>query len=619
MPGNFTFDVEFDAPVADVWRVVSDTDMIDAAGGMPAVDYRDEPQPDGTTRRFCSYKVHGFVFEYEELPFTWIHERHYDVRRIYSKGAFKTFRHSCEIIPREGGCTVRTTFEWEKAGGFLGFFAKSGTRNNGLIPYQKLFRDAARRLKQNTTTEKRHSVILKRPVEIDSLGDKPPEVNTEQLGKLKERTRALYDTPLVDKLAEAVRDLPGERLRRMQPYAFARRWTADRQQTLNQFLAATRAGLLKMRWDVICPHCRGDKLNLGSLSEVQQKAFCPSCNIDFDVDLDRSLEAVFTPHPQVRDVPNAQYCLGGPGTTPHIVYQQVLEPGSEHAFTFQLAEGRYRIRITGADEYRWLDVKADSNASNEVAFTISDTGIDGADAAPRESQPIAVTFRNASQRRVVVVIESVEWARDALSAGELVADQRFRDLFSNEVLAPGISLAVEDATILFTDVVGSTAMYNTLGDAKAFSLVRTHFDVLHEIVEKHRGAIVKTIGDAIMGVFTSPETALLAANDLHRKVDRYVRERGHTDGIRLKIGLHAGACIAVTLNERLDYFGTTVNLAARVEGMSQGGDIMVTRMLAERTNDCESLRAAGWQSSLEHAHAKGFAEPVPVLRFTCAD
>lgn len=621
MPGRFTFDVEFDAPVSEVWRVVSDTDMIDGAAGMPAITYRDEPQPDGTTRRFCSYRMHGFAMEYEELPFTWVHEQRYEVRRVWNKGAFKTFRHACEIIPRDPadpgkGCTVRTTFEWEKAANFLGFFARSGTRTNGLVPYQKLFREAAERLKQRKTREKSHSAILKRVVEVDSLSDKTPDVNLAQLSSLTARTREVLETPLLDKLAEAVRDLPAEQLRRMQPFAFARRWSADRQTTLNQFLAATRAGLLKMRWDVICPHCRGDKMNLSSLKEVRQTAFCPSCNIDFDVDLDRSLEAVFTPHPQVREVPAAHYCLGGPGTTPHIVYQQLLEPGEQHEFSFRLAEGRYRLRITGAEEYRWLDVKPDPSAATAHAFTVTDQSIEGGDITVNEGRPIALRVSNHSTRRIVAVIESVEWARDALSAGELVADQRFRDLFSSEVLAPGISLAVEDATILFTDVVGSTAMYNTLGDARAFSLVRTHFDVLHEIVEKHRGAIVKTIGDAIMAVFTRPVTALLAAHDLHAEVDRYVREHGHGEGVQLKVGLHAGPCIAVTLNERLDYFGTTVNLAARVQGLSEGGDILTTSMLAERTNDCEALRALGWNSRLEQAHAKGFKEPVPVLRFT---
>jgi class 3 adenylate cyclase len=614
---SFTFDVDFASPISEVWRVVSDTNMIDDAAGMPAIEYRDEPQPDGRSRRFASYRMRGFEHVYEELPFTWIHQQRYEVNRIFSKGAFKTFSHRCEIIPKGSGCTVRTTFEWQKAGNVLGLFAKSGTRSSGMLPYQKLFREAAERLKQKPAHERRNSVILKRPVEVKALSEKPPEVSQSRMTELINRTRKLYDTPLADKLAEAVTTLPAEQLRRMQPFAFARRWSADRAKTLNQFLAATRAGLLNMRWDVICPHCRGDKMNLGSLSEVQQTAFCPSCNIDFDVDLDRSLEAVFTPHPQVREVPKAQYCLGGPGTTPHIVYQHLLEPGAQHEFTFRLAEGRYRVRVTGAKEYRWVEVhSAGTGLASSIALGIGDSAIDGADVTLDESKPIQVQIRNQSKRTAVIVIESVEWARDALSAGELVADQQFRDLFSSEVLAPGISLAVGDSTILFTDVVGSTAMYNALGDAKAFSLVRTHFDVLHEIVKKHEGAIVKTIGDAIMAVFTKPETALRAAHDLHSQVDKYVRDKGHGTGVQLKVGLHAGPCIAVTLNERLDYFGTTVNLAARVQNMSEGGDILVTQMLADRTQDCEPLREHGWKSELRQAHAKGFKEPVPVLRFT---
>jgi class 3 adenylate cyclase len=312
-------------------------------------------------------------------------------------------------------------------------------------------------------------------------------------------------------------------------------------------------------------------------------------------------------------VPPAHYCLGGPGTTPHIVYQKLLESGQEHAFSIRLAEGRYRARFTGANEYRWLEIG--SKEEGEPNWAIGDEAIVGADIFARANRPQSLKIRNSSKRKVVAVIESVEWARDALSAGELVADQQFRDLFSNEILAPGIKLAVESTTILFTDLVGSTAMYNDLGDAKAFSLVRTHFDILHELVQKHQGAIVKTIGDAIMAVFTKPENALRAAHELHAEVDRYVRQKGHDRGVELKVGLHEGPCIAVTLNDKLDYFGTTVNLAARVQNLSRGGDIVVTESLARVTTDCEALRQHGWKSEAMQAHAKGFSQPVPVLRF----
>lgn len=616
MPKTLTFDVKFEAPISDVWRFVSDTDLVDALAGMPAIDYRDDPQPDGTTRRFASYRKNGFTFAYEELPFNWVHQQRYEVKRIFSKGAFADFSHICEVIPDGEGCIVRTTFNFTPKG-FLGLFAESGTKSSGIEPYKRVFAQAAKRLSSRKSNSQRHSVILRAPVERLEVTETKPTVDTSIVAQFIERIRKNHESKVLEHLSKAVISLPDEDLRRMQPYAFARRWHTPRKEVLDTFMAATKAGLLKMRWDVICPHCRGDKMNLASLKDVNETAFCPSCNLDFDVDLDRSLEAVFTPHPQVRDIPKHHYCLGGPGTTPHIVYQQFLGAGESHSATIKLAEGRYRLRVNGESEYRWIDVTPKGQPAT-MAVKLSDDGLDCKDIKLGEDQALSIRVENNSSRQALIAIESIEWAQDTLSAGELVADQKFRDLFSAEILAPGVKMAVEDATILFTDLVGSTAMYDRLGDAKAFSLVWSHFDVLHEIVGQNRGAIVKTIGDAIMAIFNTPKDALQAATELHERVDTYVKEAGH-EGCELKVGLHRGPCIAVTMNDKLDYFGTTVNLAARVQALSDGGDILITKALADDENDGEILRAAGWLSELIHANAKGFPEPIPVLRFERPD
>src|SRR5262249_5242681 len=162
-----------------------------------------------------------------------------------------------------------------------------------------------------------------------------------------------------------------------------------------------------------------------------------ACNIDFDVDLDRSLEAVFTPHPQARLVEEARYCLGGPGATPHILYQRLLFPQEEDTIELALSPGRYRLRFTGEETYRWLDVESGSDGRSSGTLRILDLAVEGADLSFGSGSQ-KLTFENRSQRRVVVNLESVTWAADALSAGEMISDQRFRDLFSGEVLAPGI-------------------------------------------------------------------------------------------------------------------------------------------------------------------------------------
>jgi class 3 adenylate cyclase len=604
--GKIVFEHELSSPSSRVWTAIADTDRFNKAAGLPAVVYRDEPQEDGTTRRFGSTHKFGMDLDYEELPFHWVHERFFAVTRIYSKGPVKNLRQTTTLRPLGQGCVVETTWEWEPRGPLDALVASASIKQLGLKPFKKLYGELDARL------AKQEQQVTNIPV----FGD--PKIATDdqraKIDALLPRVRVFWDSPLIAQLGKALAEKTEDELRRMQPVAFSRAWKADRQEVLNTFLAATRAGLLRMRWDVICPHCRGDKQNLSTLAEVKEKAFCSSCNIDFDVDLDRALEAVFTPHPQVREIEEAKYCLGGPGVTPHIVYQRYLRPGEKDVQAFVLPPGRYRLRTTGEKSYRWIDLVEERGREKNASFCIADQNIEGADVQLSNSDN-EIAIENVSSRNMLVTLEGIAWARDALSAGELVADQRFRDLFSGEVLAPGVKLAVEHATIIFTDLVGSTAMYQSLGDACAFSLVWTHFDVLRTIVAEHRGAIVKTIGDAIMAVFMRPSDALEAADALHHKVSAFCRERGHEYPVALKVGIHDGPCIAVTLNERLDYFGSTVNLAARVESKSEGDDILVSLGMAERTEDAAFLRDRGWTSEPLAAQCKGFAEPIPMLRF----
>jgi class 3 adenylate cyclase len=151
-----------------------------------------------------------------------------------------------------------------------------------------------------------------------------------------------------------------------------------------------------------------------------------------------------------------------------------------------------------------------------------------------------------------------------LSGAQLLSNQTFRELFGTETITSGEGLAVKRLTLLFTDLRGSTALYDRIGDMKAFELVRLHFGYLRECISRNSGALVKTIGDAVMASFVDPRDALRAALDMRARIAQFNADAG-SDLIGLKIGLHAGACLAVTLNDRLDYFGQTVNIAARVD------------------------------------------------------
>ena len=197
-------------------------------------------------------------------------------------------------------------------------------------------------------------------------------------------------------------------------------------------------------------------------------------------------------------------------------------------------------------------------------------------------------------------------ARNANGA-EVIALQVFRDLFAEATLRPGDDAGVSQVALLFTDLRGSTALYERVGDATAYNIVREHFTLLAAIVRGHDGAVVKTIGDAVMASFADPAQAVRAALAMQANAIG-----AQEPDLVLKVGVHAGPSVVVTLNDRLDYFGSTVNMAARLQGQSDGDDIVLSQAVAADPAVQEILAAVPKRQ--ETVALKGFAEPVGFLR-----
>jgi class 3 adenylate cyclase len=165
--------------------------------------------------------------------------------------------------------------------------------------------------------------------------------------------------------------------------------------------------------------------------------------------------------------------------------------------------------------------------------------------------------------------------------------------------------------VLFTDLKGSTELYERVGDLVAYDIVRRHFGVLAEVVREHDGAIVKTIGDAVMATFSTPEDGLRAALAMHDAMARFNQAQKREE-LMVKIGLHDGPCLAVTLNERLDYFGQTVNIAARVQALAGTKSIFVTAPVVERAGVRNLLGERRIEPRARTAELKGISEAVTV-------
>ncbi|HEY5445055.1 MAG TPA: DUF5939 domain-containing protein, partial [Pyrinomonadaceae bacterium] len=395
---------------------------------------------------------------------------------------------------------------------------------------------------------------------------------------------------IVERLIEFIATADDFAVARIRPYQLADSWKAPRRLVLETCLRATRVGLLDLRWDILCPMCRGAQDAGSSLKEIPTDVHCGTCKIDFTANFDRFVELTFKPNAGVRLVEIQDFCIGSPQRTPHVVVQQLLPAGSERSLDLPLGEGNYRLRVLELPGSQAVNVSPQGERS--ATITIVPSG--WTDTVLNVSERTSFTLKNETDVEHLLILERIAWGDQAATAAEVTALQVFRDLFSTEALRPGEQISVGTLTVLFTDLRQSTRLYREIGDATAFGRVMNHFDVLKKFIAARDGAIVKTIGDAVMAVFRSPVNALVAMLDAQHAL------ANPQDGempFQLKAGLHSGPCIAVTLNDRLDYFGSTVNLAARLEGLSCGTDVIISRAIFDDAKVRELLNSEEYEAS----------------------
>jgi len=231
---------------------------------------------------------------------------------------------------------------------------------------------------------------------------------------------------------------------------------------------------------------------------------------------------------------------------------------------------------------------------------------------------VEVTFTINSNIRTVepppMGAPSTETPDQRLNGFEVINSPIFRRYFSKDVLSENESLKVQHVTIMFTDIKGSTKMYETLGDAEAFKIVKQHFDVLENEIQKHQGVIVKTIGDAVMASFGKTAEAIGAAIAVQKEFRKFNDTMKLHEGVSLRIGINMGPALVVTLNNRLDYFGTMVNIAARVEALGDGREIIITKDVFDDLGVRNTLLSEAKTVEPFSAKLKGISEEQKVVR-----
>ena len=479
------------------------------------------------------------------------------------------------------------------------------------------------------------------------------EVYLEDRLTALEAARA-WSPRVASRLEALIRSPEESALFRVNPIKFAHERNIDERETIDLFLHATGVGIFTMDWMVLCPLCSAIVESFGSLRTINANHYhCHFCQSDYDATLDDYIVIAFTIAPRIReiafhqpetlepidylshvtfsgphlqcDVPSGAACL-----SPQQIFEQCIRGccflGPNETTTFELVTGQSgesTLNGTEAKSGRHFMVTVTAPATNEIQHLSVDF-VDGAwipSASKVAMGPVRLAARNSSDRRIfVTVVEFPDAAPHCcsildfephLTAKRLLTTQTFRDLFRAEQIKGTEGIGVRDITLVFTDLKGSTELYERIGDLNALALVQQHFERLTDVTVRHDGAIIKTLGDAVMAAFMKPVDAVKAALAMRSEIARFNAARTEPDLI-LKIGLHRGAAIAVTFNDRLDYFGQSVNIAARVEALANGGDICLTREVHDAP-DVQTILAP-YLISTAPARLKGVHDEVPVWR-----
>jgi class 3 adenylate cyclase len=445
--------------------------------------------------------------------------------------------------------------------------------------------------------------------------------------------------------AEAIRRLVLEgtdrELSRINVLAFAAKAGLDEERALAAFLHASRIGLFDLSWNVLCPGCGGVLDAATTLKSVEKAEYhCALCAAGYEPTLDEMVEVTFTVSPRVRRI-----AAHDPGTLPATDYltqifwssgidlpgdvearlEKVtlealeLPPGEKAILSLTLPAQFVIVFDPVTHTTQFLDVKGEPTRERQSLSLILNATRHSTESLSFRPGPLRISLENRSGKRVLPTV----WVADDtlhglmgkrrpfVTAKRLLTNQVFRDVFGTDTLDVDQRLKITSLTFLFTDLKGSTELYERVGDLAAFNLVKAHFRVLAEIVAAETGAVVKTIGDAVMATFPTPDRAVAAALRMREAMRRLNSERRSED-LLLKIGIHEGPCLAVVLNDRQDYFGQTVNIASRVQNLAVSRSILASSAVVRDPRSAALLESNGLIPVARDAALRGVSEAVAV-------
>jgi class 3 adenylate cyclase len=453
--------------------------------------------------------------------------------------------------------------------------------------------------------------------------------------------RRSADADVVTAIEQLVREGPDHSLCRVNALAFAANRGLDEERVIAAFLHAARLGLFELSWNVLCPGCGGVLDSTATLKSVHNEPYhCALCAAGYEPTLDELVEVAFTVTPRLRRIaahdpdslPILEYSrqlFWSSGVDLPQNYHELIEeitldmlelPAGEKAVMSLQLPADFVILFEPVTHWaQFFKVEGEPRRERQNLSVIFNKLQSQTQTTEIRPGPLRLSLENRTERRVLPGLwiagdklhNLLAKRRPFLTAKRLLTNQTFRDIYRTDTLDVDQGLKITSLTFLFTDLKGSTALYERVGDLVAYDLVRAHFGLLNDIVAEETGAIVKTIGDAVMATFPTPDRAVAAALRM-RDAMRRLSESHEPEDLLLKIGIHEGPCLAVTLNDRLDYFGQTVNVAARVQGLAESQSIFASGNVIDHPDASRLLKATGLMPQEQLASLRGVSGSLRV-------
>lgn len=592
---EWTWDLE-SAP-RDLWPLVSNTERINRAVGLPGVEYETERDDDGRLRKFGSFKLGWARIRWEEHPFEWVEGRRLGVLRQFVRGPFRWFLSIVEIEPRPAGGTRLRHRVRVATRGLLGrLLANIEVNVKGRRGLDRVYGRIDAVASGRTTGS---------PA-LDPF-EPPPSLPRRTRSRLEAAADRLLtldgvDRSCVEPLIAFLSESPAQELARLRPRVLAERLSVPFDGLVRTALNACEEGLLELHWDILCPTCRVSSNIVDTLEDVRQHEHCEACDLDFAVDFGRAVELILRVHPDVREADLRTYCIGGPEHAPHVVAQVRIEPDESLALDLALEPGTYVVRgpqLPGTTAF-----EVDANGEGHRAHVRLAPGANEHRRPSLRTGRQSLSIENGFDRPLLVRIERTVFRDDVLTAREARGIAEFRRLFPGEILSADQLSDVSTTSLLAIGVAASGALYERWGDIGAYELIRGRLQDVRTAVAAAGGEIVREQGERLLARFPGTLVAIETALEL------LATDPPDDQAVPLTLGLHRGTIMATSMNGGVGYFGRTVNIALELLDLAPQPGLVLSESLGGEADVVEWVAEAG--RSIESRQVTSAAGPVAI-------